>query len=599
MYRYIKKLLIKLTYIFCLTYPGSLFALKRLLNDNKTTMNENFLPTTRKEMEQREWKTCDIILITGDAYVDHPSFGTALIGRYLESLGYKVGIIAQPDWKSDKDFLKLGKPNLFVGISAGNIDSMLAHYTANKRIRSDDAYTPGNLHGKRPNRATLIYTNKVKQLMPGIPIVLGGLEASMRRITHYDYWSETIKRSLILDSKASILTYGMAESSIAEIAQKLSSDQSLENIKGTVISKGSKTFNWQDHHNYIVLPSFKEVKESKEKFIEMTRIIEENSNPYNAKTLIQESDGQYVIINPPAMPLNTEQIDKIYDLRFARKPHPSYKEKIPAFEMIKDSVTILRGCPGACTFCSLGLHQGKHIQSRSQESIINELRQLAKDRHFKGTISDLGGPSANVYQMGCKNIDEKTKCKRPSCVYPNICTHFNTSTKEILDLYSNAKKLKGIKNINISSGIRYDIALKDCRYIEQLVMHHTPGHLKIAPEHFEESILKLMRKPSVTVFNKFVDLFKKINKHYNKEQYILPYMISSFPGCTLEHMKKTGEYLKKNKIKVEQVQDFIPLPMTIATAMYYTEMNYFTGQKIFVAKGKKDREQQKQQLLQK
>lgn len=560
-------------------------------------MNEFFLPTTKKEMEHREWETCDIILITGDAYVDHPSFGTALIGRHLESLGYKVGIIAQPDWKSDIDFLKLGKPNLFVGISAGNIDSMLAHYTANKRLRSDDAYTPGNTHGKRPNRATIIYTNKIKQLMPGIPVILGGLEASMRRGAHYDYWSETIKRSLILDSKATIITYGMAETSIAEIAQRISKDRSLDNIRGTVISKGNKSFNWQDYHNYVVLPSFTEIKENKVKFIEMTRIIENNSNPYNAKTLIQENEGQYVIINPPAMPLNIDQLDKIYDLKFTRKPHSSYKERIPAYEMIKNSITILRGCPGGCTFCSLGLHQGKHIQSRSQESIINELKQLTKDKDFKGTVSDLGGPSANVYKMGCNNDNARNSCNRNSCAYPEICKNFNTDTKEILDLYNSAKSLNGIKNIHISSGIRYDIALTDCKYIEELVNYHTPGHLKIAPEHFEESILKLMRKPSLKVFNKFVDEFKRINKNSKKKQYILPYMISSFPGCTVEHMKNTAAYLRKNNIKVEQVQDFIPLPMTIATAMYYTETDYFTGKKIYVAKGKTQREQQKKLLL--
>jgi uncharacterized radical SAM protein YgiQ len=560
-------------------------------------MNNHFLPVNKNELAARGWKNCDIIIISGDAYIDHPAFGAPLIARYLESLGYRVGLIAQPDWNSNEDFLKLGIPELFVGITAGNIDSMLAHYTANKKLRSNDAYTPGNTHGKRPDRATIVYTNKIRQLMPGIPIVIGGLEASMRRLSHYDYWSDKLRRSILLDSKADILAYGMAEKALEEIALRIKSKLPLDNIRGTVITKGEKGFHPTEFPEAVNLPTFEELKANKDIFLDMTRQIEQNLNPFNASTLIQKSGTQYVIVNPPAFSLSTEELDYLYKLPFTRLPHPSYKDKIPAYEMIKDSITILRGCPGACTFCSIGLHQGKFIQSRSQSSIINEIKALIHTDSFKGVLSDLGGPSANLYQMGCKNKKALLSCTRPSCLYPEVCTNFNTNHTALISLMKNTRKLTGIKKIHISSGLRHDVAIKSTEYIKELACFHTPGHLKLAPEHFEESVLKRMRKPHRRVYEEFSDHFNKISRKEGKKQYILPYLITSFPGCTQKDMATVAHYLKKNQIKVEQVQDFIPLPMTIATAMYYTEKDYFNNEKIFVAKKHNERKAQKSKIF--
>lgn len=560
-------------------------------------MKNSFLPTNKKELSHRGWKTCDIVLITGDAYVDHPSFGVPMIGRYLESLGYKVGIIAQPDWKSDEDFLKLGLPNLFVGISAGNIDSMLAHYTANIKLRRDDDYTPGNIHGKRPNRAVIVYTNKIKQLMPGIPVVIGGLEASMRRLAHYDYWSDTIRRSILLDSKADILVYGMGENPIKEIACRLQNKKNLDNIAGTVISQTKKEFDLELFPDSIMLPSCNELIEDKEKLLDMTVILENNLNPYNAKVLIQEHKDQYVINNPPAMPLDTEEIDSLYSLKFTGKPHYSYSEKIPAYEMIKDSITILRGCAGGCSFCSIGLHQGKIIQSRSEKSILNQIESLCKRDDFKGTISDIGGPTANLYKLGCKDVKSLKNCKKPSCLFPEICKNFNCNSKDLIKLMKKARNLPEIKNIFITSGVRFDVALQNPEYIEELIKHHVSGQLKIAPESFNNSILKLMRKPEHKYFVEFLKIFQKVSTKNKKKLYILPYLISSFPGCSNSDAHKDAQYLKSNKIKIEQIQNFIPLPMTCAAAMYYTELDINTREKIFVAKTAKDRKQQNKTLL--
>ncbi|MEW5819251.1 MAG: YgiQ family radical SAM protein [Cyanobacteriota bacterium] len=560
-------------------------------------MKTSFLPTNKKEMREKGWDYCDIILITGDAYIDHPSFGAALLGKYLENLNYKVGIIAQPDWNSDTDFLQLGKPKLFAGITAGNIDSMLAHYTANKKIRSDDAYTPGNKHGKRPNRATIVYSNKIKELMPGVPVVIGGIEASMRRLAHYDYWTDSIRRAIILDAKADILVYGMAEKALEEIATRIKNNQNLDNIRGTVIYKGAKTFKMEHYKESVMLPSYSELKENKNSLILMTVIVEENLNPYNAKTLLQEHNNQFVIAFPPSLPLSTEELDQIYDLQFIRKPHFSYSENIPAYEMIKDSITIMRGCAGGCSFCSLGLHQGKFLQSRSQESILNEVKNLAFNKDFKGTISDLGGPSANLYKLGCKDNKAKKNCLKPSCLYPSICSNFNTSSGPLISLMKKARKVNGIKKINISSGIRHDVAVLNQEYLSELVKNHVGGHLKLAPEHFDNSILKLMRKPVSSIYEEFSDKFYELSNKANKKQYIVPYLISSFPGCGKKEIDQTAKYLKQKKIKVEQVQEFIPLPMTVAAAMYYAERDYLSTNKIYVAKKPKDRQYQKNQLL--
>jgi uncharacterized radical SAM protein YgiQ len=560
-------------------------------------MHKSFLPVNKKDLEQQGHISCDIIIITGDAYVDHPSFGAALIGRYLQSLGYITGIIAQPDWNSNEDFLKLGRPRLFVAITAGNLDSMLAHYTANKKIRSDDAYTPGNIHGKRPDRATIVYTNKVKQLMPGIPVVIGGLEASMRRLAHYDYWSDSIRKSILIDSKADILVYGMAEKQISEIAKRISENKPLDSIRGTVIMKGEKSFDRNDYEDAEFLPSFNEITGSKDSFIKMTLTVEKNLNPYNAKTLIQAHDGKHIILNPPVMPLTTEELDAIYALPFTRRPHPSYTQQIPAYEMIKDSITIVRGCPGGCTFCSLGLHQGKLVQSRSAKSILSEIEVIAKDDSFKGIISDLGGPSANVYKLGCKDKNSMQRCKRTSCLYPEICHNFDTDSERLISLLNRVRSLKNIRKVNISSGVRHDIALRNLDYIRELCRYHVPGHLKLAPESFEDNILALMHKPSKKVYEEFAQIFFRLSSKVKKKQYILPYLIASFPGCTLQDMVKMSKYMRKNNIRVEQVQDYIPLPMTPAAAMYYTEKDIYTGKKLYVAKKHSDRAAQKQQLF--
>lgn len=539
-----------------------------------------FLPTSPKDLRERGWKQLDIIIITGDAYIDHPSFGPVLIARSLEAEGYKVGIISQPDWRSEKDFKKLGHPRLFFGISSGNMDSMINHYTALRKIRSEDAYSPGSKSGLRPNRATIVYTQKVRSIFKNTPVILGGVEASMRRLPHYDFWSDKLRNSILFDSRADILVYGMGERTISIIAERLARGESINDltkIPGTVVI-GKKI------EKAVTLPEFS-ANITKQEFIEMSNIFWEESRE---NILIQKFGEGYLIHNPPGKPLSTEELDKVFDLAFTRQPHPSYMaQKIPAHIQIKDSVTAHRGCFGGCHFCAIGSHQGKTIRSRSINSIVKEIKRISADRNFKGTISDIGGPSANMYGMSCK-LEISETCKRTSCLFPEICPHLNTSYQQQKKLLKEVRKQNKVKHSFISSGIRFDLALKDIDYIETVAKYHTSGLLKLAPEHISPQVLKYMHKPSIKLYERFHDIYSRISKEIGKRQYIVPYIIVGHPGSNLKETIKLAIYLKKNGIKLKQVQQFTPTPMTQSTMMYYTGYD-LDGKKISVPKGREVR----------
>lgn len=533
-----------------------------------------FLPINMAEAKALGWGEIDILLISGDAYVDHSSFGAAIIGKYLVSLGYRVGILPQPDIKSDADFKIFPKPRLFIGITSGNVDSMVANYTSNRKIRSDDAYSENNKAGKRPDRALIAYTSKVKQHYKSVPVVLGGVEASLRRLPHYDYWSEKVRNSVLFDSKADILVFGNGEYTIKEIAERLDRGEELTGIKNTAIIAKKDDILSDD---YIELPSFEEVRDDKELYGEMIKSVFENSNPYLEKGFIEKFQERHLIVNPPQPPLTEEQMDEVYNLDYERKPHPSYKGRIPAYDMIVNSVTIHRGCFGGCSFCAIGIHQGKFISSRSEKSIMNEIEKMGNK-----TVTDLGGPSANMYKMGGKNVEVCKKCKRISCLYPNICKNLNTDHSEVISLY---KKIEKRTKFFVNSGIRHDLAVLDKRYIKELVKH-TSGLLKVAPEHTQDDVLDLMFKPDIAVYEKFVSEFLK---HAPTKYKVLPYLISSFPGCSVESMVKMAKYLKKNGIRIKQVQDFLPTPMTIASCFYHTERDIFKNKPIYVPKKARER----------
>lgn len=536
--------------------------------------NNNFLYTNKNEFLGN---SLDIILISGNAYVDHPSFGSSLIGRYLQSIGFKVGIIPQPDINRDEDFTKLGTPRLFFAVSSGNMDSMVNHYTANKKLRSSDAYSPNGKMGLRPDRAVMAYTQKLKQLFKNIPIVLGGIEASMRRIPHYDYWQDKLKNSILIDSKADILVYGMAEQPLAEIAFRLDKgNNNLADINQTV----SLVKDVNNITNKVEYTEFSK-KYSKQQYWQLTKLFNEN---YANKTIIAKHQNRFLRHNPPYSALSQKQLDDIYALPFLRKVHPMYKgQKIPAFEQIKHSVTSHRGCFGSCNFCTIGYHQGKKIQSRSEESILAELKTIANLPYFKGTITDIGGPSADMYGFKCK-LD--FNCQRPSCLVPSPCPNLISGRQQQQRLFKEASKINKIKHIFIASGIRYDLALEDKEYIKNVVAMHTGGHLKLAPEHISDRVLKLMNKPSFKIYEEFEKQFTKISKALKKEQYIVPYIIVGHPGATLNDTILLASYLKKRKIKLRQIQQFTPTPMTISTAMYACELNFYTDEKIHVAKGR-------------
>jgi uncharacterized radical SAM protein YgiQ len=649
----------------------------------------DFLPMSKSEMDDAGWDSCDIILVSGDAYIDHPSFCTAIVGRYLEAFGFRVGVISQPDWHSKTDFMKLGRPNLFFGVTAGNMDSMINHYTADRKIRTDDAYTPGAVAGKRPDRAVTVYTQRLREAYKDVPIILGGIEASLRRIAHYDYWSDTVKNSVLADSKADILVYGNGERPMAEIAYRLSQGESVKQIldvRGSAVMVHDALPQWygvdcrsvdhnaaidpmpnpycsycassknKDYKNndsndllsvnalptiepigkdvniesqneikcltidervdysakvkpavkthefeYLLLPSAEKVKQDQLLYAHAARIFIRETNPDCARALLQKHGERYVWVNPPAIPLTTPELDWVYTLPFKRIPHPSYGEaNIPAYEMIKTSVSLMRGCFGGCSFCSIVAHEGKFIQSRSQDSVLSELEEIKdKTPGFTGVISDLGGPSANMYRLGCMNEKARKVCRKPSCLYPEPCQFLNTDHSHLIELYRAARNLPFIKKILVASGVRIDLALKDKRYIKELVMYHVGGYLKIAPEHTETEVLSKMLKPGTDVYYRFKELFDSYSSTANKKQYLIPYFMSSHPGSSLLSMINLARWLKANGFRVDQVQNFYPTPMAGATTMYYTGIDPYenidgsTKPSVVVAKGEIARRTQK------
>jgi len=565
-------------------------------------------PMTAAEMAERGWDAVDVVFVTGDAYIDHPSFAMAILHRALEHRGFRVAILSQPDWKTAEPWRQFGKPRLFFAVSAGNMDSLINHYTAGKKVRNDDAYSPGGRIGLRPDRATLVYSQRCREAFPGVPVIAGGVEASLRRLAHYDYWSDTVKRSILLDSKADLVVYGMGEQNIVEIAARLQAGKTvkeLRDLRGIAYALGAKESagiagdRGDAPHpiaqtEFEVIPSYEEVKSDKYAFAEATRIIHTNTNPFNAVTLVQFHDRQAVVQMPPALPLSEAEMDRYYDLPYTRRPHPSYTEPIPAHQMIKDSVTVMRGCFGGCTFCSITAHQGRIIQSRSKESILKEVEKLAADPEFKGIISDIGGATANMYKMRCTRPEVEAKCKRLSCVHPTICKLLGTDHGPTIELMKEARATPGVKKVLVSSGIRMDLAQLSPEYVEELAEHHTGGRLKVAPEHTSPSVLELMKKPSIDNFGVFAKQFKEASAAAGKpKQQIIPYFIASHPGSTIEEMIDLALYLKRSGYKPDQVQDFIPAPFDIATCMYYTGLDPFTKKPVTIAKGLNDRKLQR------
>lgn len=551
------------------------------------------LPMSMEEARQRGWEELDVVFVTGDAYIDHPSFAMSILGRTLEAAGFRVGIISQPDWHSCEDWKRFGRPRLFFGISAGNMDSMINHYTANRKVRNDDAYSPGGRIGQRPDRATLSYCHRAREAFKGVPVIAGGVEASLRRLAHYDYWSDKVRKSILFDSKADLVVFGMGENAIVELAQRLDAGETvkdLRDMRGVAYALGASETPPEDA---LALPSYEEVVESKEKFAVATRIIHNETNPYNARQLIQWHRNQAVVVNPPQLPISEQAMDRLYGLPYTRMPHPTYKESIPAFEMIKDSVTIMRGCFGGCTFCSITAHQGRAIQSRSKQSIISEIESLAKDKNFKGTVSDIGGPTANMYQMQCTKPEVEAVCRRQSCVHPKICKLLGVDHQPVIELMREAREVDGVKKVLVASGVRMDLARQSPEYIKELTRHHVGGHLKVAPEHVDPDVLFKMRKPANDDFEYFTDVFKEESKAADKKQYLIPYFIASHPGSDLDAMINLAVFLKQNGYKPDQVQDFIPAPLDVATCMYYTGLDPFTMKPVFIAKGLRDRKTQR------
>ena len=577
-----------------------------------------FLPTTKKELERLSWDTLDVILFSADAYVDHPSFGMAVIGRILEAEGLKVAIVPQPDWHGDyRDFKKLGRPRLFFGISPGAMDSMVNKYTANKRLRSEDAYSPDGRHDLRPEYPTIVYTRILKELYPDVPVVLGGIEASLRRLTHYDYWQDRLLPTILHPSGADLLIYGMGEKPMVSLAHLLvEQDREIDvklfrNLmarfpqKQTVSLLKKEDIPGGIRSDDILLHSHEECLRNKRAQAVNFRHIEEESNKYAAQRIIQEVDGRYAVVNPPYQPLTQDELDRSFDLPYTRLPHPKYRGKrIPAYEMIKFSVCLHRGCFGGCAFCTISAHQGKFITSRSKESILREVKAITQLPDFKGYLSDLGGPSANMYAMHGKNLDLCHQCKRPSCIHPNICKNLNTDHSQLLDIYHAVDALPGIKKSFIGSGVRYDLLLHDTgnertnrinrQYTEELITHHVSGRLKVAPEHTSDRVLSLMRKPSFRLFYDFKRIFDDINRRHHLRQQIIPYFISSHPGCTAEDMAELATLTKDLNFQLEQVQDFTPTPMTVSTEAWYTGLHPYTLQPVFSAKTQKEKLAQRQ-----
>jgi uncharacterized radical SAM protein YgiQ len=552
-------------------------------------------PTTRAEMTARGWSQLDVLLVTGDAYVDHPAFGVAVIGRVLEADGWKVGIIAQPDWRNEQALLAMGRPRLFCGVTSGNLDSMVANYTAARHRRQEDAYSENGAPGKRPNHAAVVYAQLCRRAFPGLPVVLGGIEASLRRVAHYDYWEDRLRPSILLDSKADLLVYGMGETAVREIARRCSANQDPGGIPGTARMLGARASASTDFSGHTRLPDWSSLQADPKLLLPMTRLVEKESSPFNGHPLVQFHGDRAVVVEPPNPPLDQPALDALYDLPFQRRPHPACKGSIPAWTMIKDSITVVRGCPGGCSFCGLGLHQGRFLSSRSENSVLKEVRKLAASPEFRGTLSDLGGPTANLY--ACRNgVDEACRqCRRPSCLFPSICPKLRLDQDAALRLLRAVRKEPGIRHVFIQSGIRMDVALRTPEYLRELVRHHVSGHLKVAPEHLDPGVLRRMRKPA-GVFEEFLEIFQRESRAAGKEQYLVPYFISSFPGCTAGDMAVVEQFLRKTKWNLQQVQDFMPLPMTPAAAMYVTGLDYETGQPIPVARNAGARREQQQSL---
>ena len=545
------------------------------------------LPMTPEEVAARGWDGVDVVFVTGDAYVDHPSFAAALLGRVLEAEGYRVAILSQPDWRSRQPWRTFGRPRLAFAVSAGNMDSMLNHYTANRKVRNDDAYSPGGQIGRRPDRATLAYCQRSREAYPGVAVIAGGVEASLRRIAHYDYWSDKVRRSILLDAKADLLVYGMGEQPLLAILRRLAAGEPIRQIRdvpGTAYRRGASEP--APPGDGVLLPSFEEVAADKRAFAAMTRLAYRETNPYNARRLVQPHGPEAVVVNPPAPPLSEAEMDRIYGLPFTRRPHPAYgRQRIPAYEVVKDSIQIVRGCFGGCSFCALSAHQGKIIQNRSRESVLAEIRRMAADPEFSGVVSDLGGPTANMYGMRCGSPEMRRRCRRTSCVHPTLCNLLETDHGPLRELMDQARRQPGVKQVFVASGVRMDLALRDPAYVRQLAEHHTGGLLKVAPEHVDPGVLGWMKKPPIETFLAFERQFRQAAAAVGKELYLVPYFMAGHPGCDLDAMLSLAMFLKRTGYRPDKVQDFIPLPMELATCMYYTEMDPITGKPIHVPKG--------------
>ena len=547
-------------------------------------------------MRQRGWDELDIIFVSGDAYIDHPAFGVPLLARWLEKHGFRVGIIAQPDWRSREPFMTLGKPRLFLAASAGAMDSMVAHYTPARKLRHDDAYTPGNRHGARPNRATLIYTSRLKEVFRDVPVLIGGIEASLRRFAHFDFWENKVRRSLMFDAKADLLVYGMAERSILEIASRMRQGErmtEIRDVRGTCWIE--KTY--ESDNACLEIPSFEETAADKMKFAEAYRLASLEQNPYSARTIIQRHGERMLVCAPPALPLDVAAMDAIYALPFEKEPHPSYREPIPAWEQIKTSITSHRGCFGGCAFCAIAMHQGKTIQSRSESSVLREIKALTRKPWFRGGISDIGGPTANMYGLFCNNPDAMKVCRGESCLFPRVCKNLMTDDKRAVLLLRMARKAENVKHVAVSSGVRYDLMERQPAYFRELIEHHVSGLLKVAPEHLIEKITTLMRKPGGKCFETFLRRFRDENARLGKRWQLVPYLISGHPGCTLADMLALALMLRKLGMKVEQVQDFTPTPGTLSTCMFYTGINPENKETLFVARSDREKGLQKALLL--
>ena len=553
-----------------------------------------FLPTSRAEMAARGWAELDVLFVSGDAYVDHPAFGVPLLARLLEAEGYRVGILAQPDWRDPEALLVMGRPRLCAAISAGAMDSMVNRYTAAKKVRNDDAYTPGGRAGGRPDRATIAYTAAVKGAFKGLPTIIGGIEASLRRLAHYDYWDDRVRRSLLVDSKADLLLYGMAESALLEVTRHLAAGEPVERIREV---RGTAYLAREAQAGAVILPAFERVAVDAEEYNKAFRLAANEANPFTGKPLAQQHGERWLVVNPPALPLTTTELDRLYALPFCRLPHPCYGEPIPAYEQIKFSVTSHRGCCGGCAFCAITHHQGKTIQSRSADSIRAEVDRLTRHPEFRGTVTDIGGPTANMYGLGCSDPQAQAACRRQSCLYPKICPLLRTADRDAVELLRDLRRHPAVKHLFVASGVRFDLLEHQPDYFAELLAHHVGGLLKVAPETVSPSVARIMRKPGPEVFDRFLEAFRVRSEALGRRQAVIPYFISGHPGCTLNDMVEVALFLKRHRLKVEQVQEFTPTPGSLATCIWHTGRDPFTGEAVYVPRSARERRLQKALLL--